>query len=136
MTTPPDTNVKWGALDLGTAPIDHASVPCGAATVTLSHPRYQTITRALDATADAPAALTVTLQRPTVILNLRSVPPGATFTVNGAGSGRAPTTMKVPGFEPLHVTATLAGYQTWHGSAKVMSGSGVVVAKLVRAPHK
>jgi hypothetical protein len=132
-TTPPDSQVRWGALDLGTAPLDAVAVPCGAADVTITHPRYANVARSETATAGATTTLEVKLQRPPAVLTLRSIPPGATMVVDRATVGRAPVTAKVMGFETLHVTATLPGYAPWHGTIKVRGATGSLFARLTRA---
>jgi len=111
---PTDSHVQWGTVDLGVGPAAGVSVPCGEAQVSITHPRYANVMRAANASKEAPATMDVKMQRPPAVLTLRSIPPGATITIDRAGVGRAPVTAKVQGFETLHVTATLPGYAPWH----------------------
>jgi hypothetical protein len=54
------------------------------------------------------------MERPLVSLALRSVPPGAVFTVDGAAVGTAPATASVPGYTTVEVDARLPDRE-WHG---------------------
>jgi hypothetical protein len=132
-TSPPGVHVEYGALDLGETPVAAKAVPCGEAPLVLTHPRYERVARTASASPSAPADVSVTMQRPTATLTLRSIPPGATFTVGGATVGRGTVSAKVLAFETIHVTATLPGYAPWHGTTKVHGATGVVFARLTRA---
>ncbi|HTJ43257.1 MAG TPA: hypothetical protein VL463_14225 [Kofleriaceae bacterium] len=130
-TTPAGVHVQYGALDLGMSPVDGAAVPCGDAPLVLTHPRYDRVARTMTASNEAPATLDIHMQRPSGMLTLRSIPPGAAFTINGAAT-HAPTT-KVMAWETLRVTATLKGYAPWKGTIKVRGATGSLFARMVRA---
>lgn len=131
-THPAGVHATWSGADLGNTPLTAAQVPCGAGELVLIHPRYERVARTIDATATT-APIEVAMARPIGALTLRSIPPGATFTVNGATVGRGPTTAKVPAFESIHLTAQLAGYAPWHGTVKVRGATGNAFARLTRA---
>src|SRR5262249_47500548 len=85
ITDAPDgAAVRWGAVALGTTPLGPVEVPCGAATVVLTHPRYEQLERAVTASPAASASVDGAMKRPIGALALRSVPPGAKFTIDGA----------------------------------------------------
>jgi hypothetical protein len=90
-----------------------ASVPCGEAQIVIERPRYQSSTETINARPGAPATVTAHLSRPTVPLELSSVPEGATFKVNGNPVGRAPITIDVPRYEHIKVEATAPGRAPW-----------------------
>jgi hypothetical protein len=132
-TVPAGVHVQYGALDLGETPIANAAVPCGDAPLVLTHPRYERVARTATASPSAAADVSVTMVRPQATLTLRSIPPGATFTINGGSVGRGPVSAKVLAFETLHVSATLPGYAPWQGTTKVRGATGTVFARLTRA---
>ncbi len=129
-TRPAGVRATWGGVDLGMTPIAAAQVPCGPGELVLTHPRYERVARPL--TAGAEAAVEVAMARPIGALTLRSIPAGATFTVNGATVGRGPTTAKVPAYETIRLTAQLPGYAPWRGTVKVRGATGTAFARLTR----
>ncbi|MCE9578425.1 MAG: PEGA domain-containing protein, partial [Deltaproteobacteria bacterium] len=131
-TRPAGVTATWSGAALGVTPLAAASVPCGPGELVLTHPRYERVARTLTAGADA-APVEVTMARPVAALTLRSIPAGATFTVNGATVGRGPTTAKVPAFETIRLTAQLPGYAPWHGTVKVRGATSTAFARLTRA---
>jgi hypothetical protein len=98
----------------------------------INHPRYVEVAKAMSVDAGTPATIDVKLVRPKFALTMRSIPPGASFTVDGADFGRGPVTAKVLGFETLHVSATLAGYAPWHGTIKLVKPTDQVFARMTR----
>jgi hypothetical protein len=113
-TTPPGADV---ALDsdkgnvLGTTP-GTFTLPCDAETkLLIKRSHYVSLVKSVTATA-SPQQLTVKLSRIVFAVKVTSAPPGATITVGGKTVGVTPTTIKVPGFDPVAVTVTKDGYAT------------------------
>ncbi len=105
--------VTLGRITLGRTPLARTAVPCGAASVTLTHPRYLPATVALEAGPDAPVSVSARLSRPVAQLQLSSAPAGAMFKVNGNRVGRGPRTVTVSRFETVRVEARLPGQKPW-----------------------
>ena len=102
-----------GRDTLGRTPLARTAVPCGAASVTLTHPRYLPATVALEAGPNAPVTVSARLSRPAAQLQLSSSPPGAIFKVNGDKVGRGPRNVTVLRFETVRVEARLPGQKPW-----------------------
>ena len=78
-----------GEIALGTSPIAHAPIPCGPATVTVSHERYQDVTRSITAKPGESAIVTARLARPRATALLASRLPNALIKLNGRAIGPA-----------------------------------------------
>jgi PEGA domain len=129
---PVGARVHWGQAALGDTPLTDVAVPCGAAQVHFTHPRYAQLTRDLTAVAGEPTTLDVRMVRPIATLTLRSVPAGAHFKVNGQDAGKAPTTLRVPEHENIHVEAELAGFRTWRTTLRLREPTHRVFARMSR----
>jgi hypothetical protein len=110
---PPGALVTLGRRRLGKTPLGQVSVPCGEASVVLSHPRYRPATETLRASPEAPASLSARLARPSAELQLASQPDGAVFKVSGQIVGRGPRRVTVSRFESMRIEASLPGYKSW-----------------------
>ena len=126
-----DVRVRWNRLDLGATPLDVVTVPCGPATVVLTHPRRLRAERRVTATADEVLQLAVTLPRADVKLSLRSLPAGATFSIDGAPVGKAPTIATVKAFTSVTIVAELPGFKPWRGKVYVKANQPIT-ARLER----
>jgi hypothetical protein len=133
-TEPEGSTVTLGAKTLGETPGNFV-VPCGAVTVTVSHPRYAALTRTLTARPGVPAELEGRLGRPDVKLRIGSRPSGARVSVNGRSVGVSPVSLTVKGFERTKVVVTKRGYKTASRRLYLKKDGGVSI-RLVRAPRK
>jgi hypothetical protein len=129
-TTAQDVEVAWNGQPLGATPLEEVAVPCGAAEVVLTHPRYQRAVRDVDARPGETAAIEVEMERPVGLLTLRSHPAGATFTVEGVAVGAGRNAVKVRAYSHVDVTATLAGRKPWTKRVYVRGVASSVVAEL------
>jgi hypothetical protein len=132
-TDPPEVKVLWDGHSIGVTPLDAAEVPCGTASLTLEHPRYELVQRRVTAAADAPASLEVKMARPVGRLSLKSSPPGAVFTVNGSSAGKGPTSTEVNAFTTVTVKASLTGYKPWSQRIYLRGRESSVTATLEKA---
>jgi len=130
VTNPEGVAVRWGDAELGTTPFAERPIPCGEARVVLEHPRYQSVERTVVARPDAPVTIEVRMERPDGHLELRSVPPGARFTIDGVAIGRDATDVAVRTFSRVYVTATLPGYRPWSRRLYVRGREDSVVVEL------
>jgi len=96
----------------------------------MTHPRYERVERTVDATPDTVATIDVTMQRPLGRVHLRSIPPGAAFTVDGARVERGATEIEVRTFTYLDVAAELPGYQPWGRRVYVRGPRDAIVVDL------
>jgi hypothetical protein len=137
LTDAPDgATVRWGDVALGVTPLaGDLDVPCGDATVVLTHPRYERLERAVTATADAPAIVDADMKRPAATLELHSTPPGATFTVDGAAVDPN-TPAKVHAFTRVTVVAALPGYTTATQHVSIKGPHDSLVVQLTPAPRR
>jgi len=129
LTEPAGAAVRWGEIDLGETPLDQVPVPCGAARVVLARAGYVPLGRPVIAAPDAPTVIDVGLARPNARLRLRSVPPGAVFTIDGAVVGR-PAAAPVRAYSHVEVTATLPGRKPWTRRVFVRGRRDAVLARL------
>jgi hypothetical protein len=127
-----DATVVWGTRPLGKSPLQDVPVPCGDATVTLRHERYQDVKRALTAEPGRAAIMSERLRRPPGTLALSSSPPGARFMVNGQALGAGPRKVSIWRFEHVHVEASLPGYQSWSKTVYVKEPTMKLNAQLAR----
>jgi len=130
ITIPDRITVRWGDSELGTTPLVDVPVRCGKADVAMTHPRYERVERTVDATPDAVATVEVTMQRPLGRVSLRSIPPGAVFTVDGTRVERGATEIEVRTFTHLDVAAALPGYQPWERRVYVRGPRDAIVVDL------
>jgi hypothetical protein len=106
---PDGASVQWGDAQLGVTPFKgDVDVPCGDATVVITHPRYERLERAASAAPGAPAIVDAGMKRPPGTISLRSEPPGAKFTVDGdaVAGGEA----KVHVYTQVSIVAEMPGY--------------------------
>jgi hypothetical protein len=129
-TDPPDAPVRVDGTVIGRTPLVDHKVPCGDILVSVEHPRYEKVERHLTISDGRDARVELHLTRPPGVLDLRSSPPGASFTVNGASAGHAPTSAKVSAFTFVNVRASLEGYGTWTQRVYVLGPRMSVTAPL------
>jgi hypothetical protein len=108
-STPAGSMVALDGERAGPTPIAIAG-PCQRRRVEISHPRYQTATRAVELAEDKPATLDVTLPRPLHKLMIDTTPPGATVSIGGRRAGTSPTLVEVMGFTSIAITIAKPGY--------------------------
>ncbi len=130
VTEPDDAKVLWRGELLGKSPLVGARIPCGAGTLTISHERYETVTRELTAETRAPLAISERLHRPAATLVVVSSPPGATITVNGQSLGAAPRKLPTARYEHVSIRASLPGYATWTKKVYLTEATTKVTAQL------
>jgi hypothetical protein len=119
-------------MDLGATPLTGVVVPCGESQVVINHPRYEKVAKVETAAQGSAPNIDVSLVRPKGVLTLRSIPPGASFTVDGEDVGHGTASARVLQFETLHVTATLAGYATWHTTLKLTHPTDQLFARMTK----
>jgi hypothetical protein len=125
-TRPLGAAVFWGDTALGTTPIEHAAVPCGAAVVTFRHERYAALTRTLEVAPGDSTAVAERLYRPPARLTISSSPARAVITVNRRRVGRAPRTISTLQFEHLRIEASAPGYRPWKKTLYLKEGDSSV----------
>jgi hypothetical protein len=141
-TKPAGATVSWGEIALGTTPIAHAPVPCGPAVVTVSHDRYQDVTRSITATPGESAVVDARLARPRATALVTSSPPQALIKVNGRPIGSAgpsaarPRKVALMRFETVRVEASLPGYQRWTRSLYLKEAETKIDVTLVPVAKK
>jgi PEGA domain len=113
VTEPPDAKIAWRGKPLGATPLAEAAIPCGEGALTITHERYETVTKTLTAAAGAPVALDERLHRPPATLVVTSSPAGAAISLNGHPVGTAPRRVPTLRYEHLTIRATLPGYAPW-----------------------
>ena len=133
VTEPAEAKVAWRGKPLGLSPIAGAAIPCGAGALTISHERYQTVSRDLTAEASAPADVSERLHRPPATLIVTSSPPGAAITVNGQALGPAPKHVPTSRYERVTIRASLPGYATWTKKVYLNEATTKVTAPLAAA---
>ncbi|MGE3546929.1 MAG: PEGA domain-containing protein, partial [Kofleriaceae bacterium] len=109
-STPAGSIIKVDGAVVGPSPLTIAG-PCAKRRVEVTHPRYQAATRFVTPTEATPAAVDVTLIRPTHSVTITTVPSGATIMIAGRRAGTSPTTLKLMGFTALNLTFQKAGYK-------------------------
>jgi len=112
-TRPAGAAVRWGDITLGLSPIAHAPIPCGSATVAITHERYADTTRTITAERGQGAMVSERLSRPPARLLVTSTPPNAVIKLNKRRVGEAPRRIGALRFEHVRVAASLPGYQPW-----------------------
>jgi hypothetical protein len=133
-TTPPGAKVQVDDLELGVTPLEDVEVAC-AGTLTLDHPRYARVVKALQLEPGAASEVTERLVRPPGSLVIQSTPSGALVTVNGRPSGKTPLTVKVAAFEQAEVAISMAGFKPWSQRAYPNARPTTVTAALVEIPR-
>ena len=131
---PDGANVQWGDAQLGVTPFKgDVDVPCGDATVVLTHPRYERLERATTASPGAPAIVDAGMKRPLGMITLRSEPAGAKFTVDGepVTGGEA----KVHAYTQVSIVAEMPGYASAARKVYVRGPHDSVVIPLAAAPR-
>ncbi|HXT97556.1 MAG TPA: PEGA domain-containing protein [Polyangia bacterium] len=113
VTEPPEAKVAWRGKPLGQSPLAEVSIPCGEGALTITHERYETVTRTLTAEAGVPVAVSERLHRPPATLVVNSSPAGAAISLNGHAVGAAPRRIPTMRYEHVTVRATLPGYAPW-----------------------
>jgi hypothetical protein len=127
---PPGADVTWGAAALGKTPLEDVAVPCGEAVVKVDTGKSAPRELHVAAEADHPPQLVVPFGKFAAQLELRSKPPGAVFSVDGAIAGPAPTDATVAVGRRVRVTATLAGHKPWALKVLVKKKKQFVAAQL------
>ena len=117
----------------GEAPF-HASVPAGAQTAFVSHPRYQADTVTFEVEGmDQPQTVTVALAPNWADVTLPTQPPGATVLIDDEESGFA-TPGPVPVLAGEHrITAKLRGYRSWTDILHIEAGRDVLLPPVTLA---
>jgi PEGA domain len=131
VTEPADAKIIWGGRALGQSPIDQARVPCGSATVTIEHERYQSVTREVTAEAGTPATVSQRLHRPPGTLIVTSSPPRAYVTVNDQMLGPAPRRLAAWRYEQVSIRASFPGYLPWTKKIYLKEPTTTISAQLV-----
>jgi hypothetical protein len=132
-TTPAGAAVLWGDVALGPSPITHATVPCGASTVTFRRERYAEATRTLNVEPGREAVVAERLYRPPAKLVVTSSPAHARIKVNRRRFGEAPRKISTMRFEHVRIEASLPGYRPWRKTVYLSEAESRVDVTLVRA---
>jgi hypothetical protein len=129
-TRPAGVAVFWGEVALGASPIDHATVPCGTATVTFRRDRYAEVQRTITAERGQRAVVSERLARPAAKMLVTSSPPNAVIKVNKHRLGPA---RKFSGrrFERVRVEASLPGYRPWRKTVYLSEPESTIDVTLV-----
>jgi hypothetical protein len=136
-TTPPGAAVFWGGTALGTTPVEHATVPCGAAVVTFRHERYAPLARTMAADPGQAVTMDERLYRPSAKLVVTSSPPNAVILLNRRRLGHAPRKITTQQFEHIRIEASLPGYRPWKKTLYLKEAESTVDVALVQlAPAK
>jgi hypothetical protein len=135
-STPPGVDVLVDGQARGKTPLEALDVGCGEHAVALVHPRYDRIDRQIVVNAGTPAVVEEKLSRPMAVLELVSVPPGATFVVEGVGRSKAPGQLRTEAFMTRTVTASLPGYKPWKSKVYVKGKKVRVEARLEKAKRR
>ena len=135
-TTPAGAVVFWGDVALGPSPIEHAAVPCGAATVTFHRERYAEATRTIDVERGHDAIVAERLYRPPARLVVTSSPAHARIKVNRRRFGETPRKISTMRFEHVRIEASLPGYRPWKKTVYLSEAESKVDVTLVRAPAR
>jgi len=130
VTEPAEAKIAWRGKVLGESPLAEVSIPCGEGALTISHERYETVTRALTAEAGVPVAVSERLHRPPATLVVNSSPAGATITLNGHAVGAAPRKIPTMRYEHVVIRATLPGYAAWSKKVYLTEATTQVTAQL------
>jgi hypothetical protein len=122
---PPGASITVDGQPQGQTPATLDVTP-GKHDIVLSKDRYQDVKQKVK----APGNLTIDLRRPSYTLLVSSMPGSAEVTVAGQPRGRAPVTVKLPGFEKYDVEVSMPGSEVWRRSVYLKQPSTSVVAKL------
>jgi hypothetical protein len=112
-TNPTDAEVTANGKVIGRTPLKAAPIPCGDVALSINHPRYVQFSKNVHVDSGTTLTLNENLTRPTAILDITTVPPGANVTVQGAGTHAAPASVPIDAFTSIRVDAQLAGYKPW-----------------------
>jgi hypothetical protein len=133
-TSPTGADVFWGDLALGETPVEHATVPCGKAVVTLRHERYLALARTLAVDPGQTATLDERLYRPPAKLVVTASAPNAQVSLNSRRVGRAPRRISTLQYERVHVEVSAPGYRPWKKTLYVRDAESNLDAALVPIP--
>ncbi len=136
VTEPPDAKIAWRGKPLGATPLAEAAIPCGEGTLTITHERYETVTKTLTAETGVPVAIDERLHRPPATLVVSSSPPGAAISLNGHPIGTAPRRVPTLRYEHLTIKASLPGYAPWTKKIYLTAETLQVSATLAGGGHK
>ncbi len=136
VTEPPDAKIAWSGKPLGATPLAEAAIACGEGTLTITHERYETVTKTLTAETGVPVALDERLHRPPATLVVSSSPPGAAISLNGHPVGTAPRRVPTLRYEHLTIKASLPGYAPWTKKIYLTAETLQVSAQLAGGGHK
>ena len=135
-TTPAGAAVFWGDIALGTSPIAHAVVPCGAATVRFRRDRYADVNRTITAERGRDVNVAERLYRPPAKLIVTSSPAHARIKVNRRRFGETPRRISTMRYEHVRIEASLPGYRPWRKTVYLSEPESNVSVTLVRAPGR
>jgi hypothetical protein len=130
VTEPSEAKIAWRGKSLGTSPLADANIPCGDGTLTITHERYETVSKTLTAEAGVPVAVDERLHRPPATLVVNSLPQGAAISINGHGVGTTPRRVPTMRYEHLTIKATFSGYAPWTKKVYLKGDSMQVTAVL------
>ena len=130
VTEPPEAKIAWRGKPLGVTPLAEAAIPCGEGTLTITHERYETVSKTLTAESGVPVAVDERLHRPPATLIVNSIPQGASLSLNGHAVGSAPRRVPTMRYEHLTIRATFPGYAPWTKKVYLKGDSMQVTAVL------
>jgi hypothetical protein len=125
-TRPPGASITVDGKQLGTSPATLSLSP-GAHEVTITKDRYATVTQ----NVKVPGNVDIDLRRPSLALQVTSMPTGAAVTVAGLPKGKTPLTIKLPGYEKYDVHVSLPNTDTWRKAVYLKTPTTAVNAVLV-----
>lgn len=111
---PDGATVKAGEVSLGQTPVD-AELPCDAeVSMRISKRRFVSAVKTVSLSRDEVVKVSVELERPTYKVAIRSVPRGASVSINGKRQAdKTPTTLELPGFEDAEIEVSKKGYKPY-----------------------
>jgi hypothetical protein len=108
-TTPAGSTVALDGQSLGPSPLT-IDGPCQKRQLTITHARYQPVTRWVAPSAGKTEPVEVVLPRPTHKVMIETNPLGATISIEGRRAGTSPTVVELMGFTSMSVTISKPGY--------------------------
>jgi hypothetical protein len=127
ITDRPGASASVDGRSLGVTPVEDAEVDCHG-TLVLEHPRYQRVERKLALEPGQPGKVEESLARPTVVLTVRSTPPGADVLLDGDAVGVTPMKLTVTAFEHSTLELSLHSYKVWSQPIYLKSARALDVA--------
>ena len=132
-TTPAGAEVDIDKAYRGKTPLLLTDLTLGDHTVVLRTEGFQPRTLALQIPSRVPVKLNTDLASDSAKLNITSVPPGATVTLNGASRGTTPCTVDRIPSGTIDLDINLKGFATYHDRVVLKAGDVLDVQAPLKA---